>query len=135
MPNRGSSPEEPRASKAPPERRASDRVHLEVEVTLHSDSHFFAGLSGNVSEGGLFVQTYRELPIGHPVSLRFELPGGNVLVPGSVRWIRTASEGCPPGLGIAFGEALNDTEKNLISEFCTRRPPLFYDMDETVVKS
>ena len=113
----------------PSERRGHPRIAFEVEVTLLSDSMFFAGLSGDISEGGIFVSTYREVPVGRPVSVAFRLPNGQAMVRGVVRWTRPASEGgVSPGVGIEF-EALEDSERDLIRDFCKDRPPLYYELE------
>jgi uncharacterized protein (TIGR02266 family) len=108
--------------------RASERVSLEVELHMASDSHFFSGLSGDISEGGVFVSTYRELAVGSLVDLEFSLPGAHrtVHTRGEVRWHRDASANQTPGVGIAF-EEIPDDDRALIHRFCTMRPPLYYD--------
>ena len=110
------------------EHRATPRTSLVVELHMASDSHFFSGLSGDISEGGVFVSTYRDLATGTPVDLEFSLPGSNRVVHarGEVRWHRSASPDVPPGVGIAFDE-LGDEDRSLIHRFCTLRPPLYYD--------
>jgi uncharacterized protein (TIGR02266 family) len=106
--------------------RTAPRKKLEVNVGIQSDSHFFAGLSGDVSKGGLFVATYAELPLGGKVMLDFELPNGPVLVEGTVRWQRVATDNAPPGVGIQF-EDVEPAMLALIERFCKARPPLYYD--------
>lgn len=110
------------------EHRATPRTSLVVELHLASDSHFFSGLSGDISEGGVFVSTYRDLATGTPVDLEFSLPGSNRVVhaKGEVRWHRSASPDVPPGVGISFDE-VGDEDRALIHRFCTLRPPLYYD--------
>lgn len=110
------------------EHRATPRTSLVVELHLASDSHFFSGLSGDISEGGVFVSTYRDLATGTPVDVEFSLPGSERVVKakGEVRWHRSASPDMPPGVGIAF-EELADEDRALIHRFCTLRPPLYYD--------
>jgi uncharacterized protein (TIGR02266 family) len=110
------------------EHRATPRTSLVVELHLASDSHFFSGLSGDISEGGVFVSTYRDLATGTPVDLEFSLPGSDRVVhaKGEVRWHRSASPDVPPGVGIAF-EELSAEDRALIHRFCTMRPPLYYD--------
>lgn len=112
----------------PRERRSWERVALDVEVTLSSDSQFFAGLSGDVSEGGLFVQTYKHYAVGCSVLVCFSLPSGEIRTPGVVRWVRPAADGVPPGLGIEF-EGLSSAERTHIEAFCRARPPLYHDTD------
>lgn len=110
------------------ERRAYPRVALEIEVTLGSESQFYAGLTGDVSEGGIFVSTYQAIPVGERVSVSFKLPNGETKATGVVRWMRPASEGAPPGLGISFDE-LSENGRELVRAFCEERPPLYYDVD------
>src|SRR5947207_2911002 len=70
------------------EQRAHHRAELQVEVTFSSDSHFFVGLTNDISTGGVFVSTYRPLEIGQQVQLDFALPEGTIQVKGTVRWRR-----------------------------------------------
>lgn len=95
---------------------------------MNSDSHFFVGLTNDISAGGLFVSTYRELAVGAQLALEFALPEGVVRVQGTVRWRRDSSE-MTPGVGIAF-EQLSPSDEKLIRRFCDRRPPLYYDLDD-----
>lgn len=106
--------------------RTAPRKKLEVDVGIRSDSHFFAGLSGDVSKGGLFVATYAEIPIGGKVILDFELPNGPIVVEGTVRWHRLPTDNVGPGLGIQF-EGVPKDQLALIERFCKARPPLYYD--------
>jgi uncharacterized protein (TIGR02266 family) len=110
------------------EQRASARVSVSVDIHLASESHFFSGLSGDVSEGGLFLSTYRPLPIGSSVEIEFSLPGSDATLHarGEVRWLREHSADEPRGVGIAF-EELADEDRERIHRFCTMRPPLYYE--------
>jgi type IV pilus assembly protein PilZ len=110
------------------EHRASKRISISVELHLASDSHFFSGLSGDISEGGVFVSTYRPLAQGSLVDLEFSLPGSDhpLRARGEVRWHRDATPDVPPGVGISFDE-LSEDDRKIIHRFCTMRPPLYYD--------
>ncbi|HVH48047.1 MAG TPA: TIGR02266 family protein, partial [Labilithrix sp.] len=110
------------------EHRASRRVAVAVDIHFASDSHFFSGLSGDISEGGLFLSTYRPLDVGTEVDLEFSLPGeGRALhARGEVRWIREHSAYQSRGVGIAF-EDLSEDDRERIHAFCSSRPPLYYD--------
>jgi uncharacterized protein (TIGR02266 family) len=112
------------------EHRAHARVAVAVAIGLETESHFFAGLSGDISEGGVFVQTYRDLPVGSDVDVLFELPDGQLTAHGRVRWHRANSDSSPPGVGIAFDE-LADEERRAIQQFCQSRAPLYYDVEHT----
>ena len=110
------------------EQRASQRVTVAVDIHLASDSQFFSGLSGDISEGGLFLSTYRTLPIGSAVDLEFSLPGTEspLHARGEVRWLREHAHDQPRGVGIAFDE-LADEDRERIHRFCTLRPALYYE--------
>lgn len=116
--------------KVAPYRRASERVPVETEVSLHSESQIFVGLSGDISQGGIFVSTYKNLPIGTQVHIKFSLPLGEIEAVGTVRWTRPATEGGePPGVGISF-DGLDSRSRSVIEQFCRARPPLYFDVDE-----
>jgi uncharacterized protein (TIGR02266 family) len=126
------SPIDPGSRKSDPaDRRTAPRVHMEVEVTLGSETQFFAGLSGDISSGGIFVSTYQRVKVGTEVSVQFTLPNGSVNAKGTVRWLRDANpkEGLTPGLGICF-ESLAPVERSMVQSFCAARAPLYMDVDE-----
>lgn len=108
------------------EHRSSPRKQVEVDVGIHSDAHFFAGLSGDVSRGGLFVATYAKLAVGEKVTLDFELPNGRIVVEGTVRWRREQTDRQAPGFGVQF-ENIDPVMLKLVERFCQARPPLYYD--------
>ncbi len=109
------------------ERREGDRVAIALEVALTGNSQFFAGITGDIARGGLFVCTYRTLEIGTTVDLSFSLPDGVMIkTTGTVRWTRPASAGAEPGLGISF-DSLSDEDRARIESFCEHRAPLYHD--------
>jgi uncharacterized protein (TIGR02266 family) len=104
------------------------RTPLEVEVSMSSESQFFAGITGNISEGGLFICTYQRVPIGQQVDVNLVLDSGeSVVARGRVRWVREASDHASPGIGIAF-EEINDKASRAIETFCATRPPMYVDV-------
>jgi uncharacterized protein (TIGR02266 family) len=116
--------------KVAPYRRSAPRVPLETEVSFHSETQIFVGLSGDISQGGIFLSTYQNIPIGTEVHLKFTLPNGAVEAMGTVRWTRPQTEGGePPGVGISF-EGLGNEARSLIEQFCRARPPLYHDLDD-----
>jgi len=108
------------------DRRSSPRVRIEVEVSYATESNFFVGLTGDVSEGGLFLATYRAIPIGAQLDLELWLPDGKLEAHGVVRWVREASEGSPPGVGVAF-EPLDEASRARVHAFCAERAPWYYE--------
>jgi uncharacterized protein (TIGR02266 family) len=111
-----------------PKQRSHERLRLDVEVSLSSESHFYAGLSGNASLAGLFVATYRPLRPGEIVSLRVELCGEPLEIEGIVQWRRAASEHAPPGVGVALAN-LPPNARWLIHAFCAARAPMYYELE------
>ena len=99
-------------------------------MSFSSESQFFVGLSGDLSGGGLFVATWRKLPVAAQVNLALSLPDGPVFARGSVRWVREQMEGGGvPGLGIAF-DSLSPQDRARVEAFCAGRAPLYYDVGE-----
>ena len=101
----------------------------EFEVEFVDDTHFTAGISSDMSEGGLFVATYHTLPVGSAVAVAFDLPSGHrVESRGEVRWARETEIGeSRPGLGIAFTE-LSGTSLAHVIDFCRGKPPLCFEV-------
>jgi uncharacterized protein (TIGR02266 family) len=112
-----------------PERRTNDRTPFLADLEFGEDAQFFTGLSLDISEGGLFVSTYTEIPLGTRLVLAFELPDGTAVeARGEVRWRRAhASDGERPGIGIAFTD-LPEAARQRIAALCERRPPLYVDV-------
>ncbi len=118
--------------KAASERRRHRRITFETEVSLHGDHNFFTGFSEDISEGGLFVATYDQKPLGTRIELTFGLPCGHVVqCEGEVRWLRPPSEdpdAPPPGMGIRFLD-LSETDREIVQRYIAQRTPLFYEED------
>jgi uncharacterized protein (TIGR02266 family) len=114
----------------PSERRAELRVPFETDVTIGSEGRLLTGLSGDISEGGMFVATFRPMPPGARLSLRFRLPTGQVMASGVVRWTRDARPGIVAGMGIEF-VGLAELDCSALKRFCGDRPR-FLAYDEIV---
>ncbi len=112
------------------DQRTDSRHQVRVDVTVASDSHFFAGLSGDVSRGGIFVATYADIAVGQQVHVQFTLADGKELsAEGTVRWRRERGDSVTPGVGIRF-ENVEHEALELIENFCSSRPPIYVDEDE-----
>ncbi|HVY29242.1 MAG TPA: PilZ domain-containing protein [Polyangiaceae bacterium] len=111
------------------ERRRRARLGCEFEIEFLGDTHLIAGLSQDISEGGVFVATYQRLVIGSTVTLGLELPSGRVEVRGQVRWERAEIEDSDqrPGFGVAFTELAPEALAAL-TEFCRQHPAHYYEM-------
>jgi uncharacterized protein (TIGR02266 family) len=122
----------PKAARVPaeavPEPVVGPRQQLEANVGANTESNFFVGFSGEVSEGGVFVATYSSLPLGTPVEILVTLPGGyETTVLGRVFFVRDPMDmDSEPGIGVRF-EGLSQQSRELILRFIRKRPPLFFD--------
>ena len=113
------------------ELRASARLPIEIDVEVEGAAHRFTATTGDLSGGGMFVVTQRDMPIGVEVMLGFTLPNGtNLEVLGVVRWQTNGGDALdgsvrPPGIGVAFF-CLEPEVKATLAEFCRVREPLYY---------
>lgn len=112
-------------------RRATQRLPTEIEVDIHGETNFYTGFSANISEGGIFVATYRQQSIGDRLRIRVRLPDADEALEATVevRWLReTRAEGeGAPGFGAAFVE-LSDAARGAIENFIAVRAPLFFEV-------
>lgn len=117
-------PAEPPARKSAP----GEREQLEANVGATTESNFFVGFSGDISEGGVFVATYLTLPLQAKVDVLVTLPGGfESRIPGTVRFVRDPMDmDSEPGIGVGF-DRLEAQARELILRFIRKRPPLFFD--------
>jgi uncharacterized protein (TIGR02266 family) len=112
------------------ERRSGQRLRAAVEVTLDSESQLWTGLTSDVSRGGVFIATWRAIPVGTELLIELALPDATVRAAGRVRWRRDACEGGPaPGIGIAF-EHIDGGGLELLERFCASRAPLYHDDED-----
>lgn len=116
----------PRPSAAP----GAKREDVEVNIGATTESNFYVGFSGEISEGGVFLATYDTLPEGTLVHALVTLPGGfETKVKGHVRFVRDSMDfntEAEPGIGIQF-ESLDPKTRELVMRFIKKRPPLFFD--------
>ena len=113
----------------PDERRVHRRVRLETDVSLESESNFFAGFAEDVSAGGLFVATHSYAPLGTEIDVSFRLGDTRIVASGIVRWIRELDDRNPemtPGMGIQF-TSLPEGVQTTIERFVRSREPIFYE--------
>jgi uncharacterized protein (TIGR02266 family) len=104
------------------------QIRLAIDVSPDSESHFFVGLSGELSQGGIFVATYRDLTVGTVISIACHLHDEEHVLHGVVVWQRDAGVDSSPGIGVRFEEPSSPC-RAAIERFCRLRAPLFYDVD------
>jgi len=110
--------------------RGGPRTPVEANIGATTESNFYVGFSGEVSEGGVFLSTYEVLAQGTHVQMLVTLPGGfEFAAPGVVRFVRDPmdfSADSEPGMGVQF-EGLDPKSRQLVMRFIAKRPPIFYD--------
>jgi uncharacterized protein (TIGR02266 family) len=111
-------------------RRSTRRHAVEADVGFQSESHFYTGFTQDVSEGGLFLATFKLQPIGTEMALSFTLPDGHLVsCTGTVRWIREYNDRDPnssAGMGVQF-KRLENEDRKAIERFLKDRPAIFYE--------
>jgi uncharacterized protein (TIGR02266 family) len=126
------------AKSAPPkpvddaDSRNHRRFPYEINVDIVSEHNFYAGLSLNISEGGLFVATHVEYPVGTRLEIRLLLPGDEepTSLMTEVRWVRQHHDNADAGagMGLRFID-LTPTLLAKVSRFAQNRDPLYYEDD------
>ncbi len=116
------------------ERRGEDRVDVQLNITIESESNFFMGFSQNISEGGLFIATHDHKDVGDKLTISFGLPDGQSVIEArcEVCWVREFNPTMPfmtPGMGVRFLD-LSPWDHERVQDFCAElREAMFIDMD------
>lgn len=123
-------PAQHRPSVPTPPPSTGPRVDVEANIGATTESNFFVGFSGEISDGGVFLSTYEVLKLGTRVRALVTLPGNfEFKVDGWVRFVRDPMDfnsDADPGMGIQF-EHLSADARDLVLRFIRKRAPLFYD--------
>lgn len=96
------------------ERRAHPRIQIKLKVEYTSLADFFVDYATDISHGGMFVATDREITVGNPVSVRLVLPGTKDVFQASGKVVRKSDKPAK-GVGIKF-DPLSDTAKVLVEK-------------------
>jgi uncharacterized protein (TIGR02266 family) len=99
------------------DRRRSLRERAEISVQYESVDELFSEFTRDINEGGVFIATERPLDLDEPVSLSFQLPGGDqkIRVAGRVVRIQTKEADGVAGMAIEF-EALDASARRAIDQ-------------------
>lgn len=111
-------------------RRSEPPAFVKVDMTLTSESNFFVGFAGDISEGGIFLATHDLLPLGTEIDIECHLPDDDspMRLSAKVRWHRpleALNKDVPAGFGAEF-EELNEDDCERLQRFVADREPLFY---------
>ncbi len=106
-------------------RRGGERVSGKINISFKKANDFFKAYIANLGEGGLFIHTTKNLPVGSLLDLEFSLPDSNqaITTKGKVVWVRPqdmSTEKMPPGMGIQFIDMSpkdNELLKHYIAQF------------------
>jgi Tfp pilus assembly protein PilZ len=106
----------------PCERRQTYRLDKVFQVEVSSPVFgSYVCVARNISEGGMFLETYDPLPLGAEVKIHFEIPdsSGEVVVVGEVKnhyYLNYHQNGAPRslmGMGVRFLHFEEDTSESL----------------------
>ena len=83
--------------------RAFNRYTFRTDVRIEYKGEKFAGLSRNISQGGMFIEIAKEFSIGTVLQVKFNLPTHNepIVTQAQVRWVER-KEGSVTGMGVQF---------------------------------
>ncbi|KAB2882041.1 MAG: response regulator [Kofleriaceae bacterium] len=106
----------------PHEKRKHHRTGVTLLVEYDAPEELLTDYTDNLSTGGTFIATSRELEIGASVRLALSFPGllEPVGIDGVVRWVR---EGDEPGVGIEFLEGEGRTRLAEVIERIRSKDP------------
>ncbi|AKV00971.1 Signal recognition particle receptor protein FtsY [Labilithrix luteola] len=111
--------------------RRSARASVYVNVDITSEHNFWTDMTMNIAEGGVFVATHQEVPLGTVLVVNMMLPRERAAIVAfaEVRWTRAYSgqADVPPGLGLAFVHVEDDGLTRIRRFLATVREPLFFE--------
>ncbi len=107
----------------PGTRRRQTRVVLCHRVYVTHNETPYEFYTGNISDGGVYINTEHPFPAGTDVEVSLPLEGGShIHLKGTVAHAAHNSGGisqCPDGMGIEFKE-VRDDERRILREFARR---------------
>lgn len=129
-PQNESNGEDEAGDAGPEEGKLRPRYAVNFDLTLNSETYFYAGSATNLSDGGFFVATHIHEEIGERFEFTIRLPETGKVVKGvgEVRWHRHKDEGpdAPAGMGIRFVE-LEEGSQEAVDEYLAGLEPLRWD--------
>ena len=85
-------------------RRTDPRYARRLDVEVIAGDQRFTATTGNISLGGLFVETTQTFPLQTRLQVRFQISTQPeaIEVTGEVRWVEPGGPEQPSGMGIRF---------------------------------
>ena len=107
----------------PENKRGAARLHHELPVAYRSVGSFLTDWATNISQGGLFINTRKPLPVGTDVKILIQLPGAAFPHELHGRVARVTefdhAANMVPGMGVEF-TGVDDGKKREIEDFVQR---------------
>ncbi len=111
-------------------KRRAARLHHEIPVAYRSVGSFLSDWATNISQGGLFINTRKPLPVGTAVKILVQLPGTSFPFQLGGRVTRVTEfdnhANMVPGMGVEFTD-VDDAKRREIEAFVER---LSRELDE-----
>jgi uncharacterized protein (TIGR02266 family) len=111
-------------------KRKAPRLHHEIAVAYRSVGSFLSDWATNISQGGLFINTRKPLPVGTDVRILVQLPGASFPFDLEGRVTRVAEfdnvANMVPGMAVQF-TGIDHTKQRKLDTFVHR---LRRDLDE-----
>ncbi len=111
-------------------KRRATRLHHEIPVAYRSVGSFLTDWATNISQGGLFINTRKPLPVGTAVKILVQLPGASFPFQLGGRVTRVTEfdnhANMVPGMGIEFTD-VDEPKRRELETFVER---LRRDLDE-----
>jgi uncharacterized protein (TIGR02266 family) len=110
------------------DKRRHDRKGIILRVDYDGAEDLLADYTDNLSAGGTFIVTSREMPIGTEIRLVLSFPGllQPIHVDGVVRWVRGQEGEEEPGVGIEFAPgAARDHLTEIVEKLRRGEPGVF----------
>jgi len=85
-------------------RRTDPRYARRLDVEVIVEDRTFTATTGNISLGGVFIETSETVPLQSRIQIRFSIPTQPepIEVTGEVRWREPGGPDQPAGMGIRF---------------------------------
>ena len=85
-------------------RRTDPRYARRLDVEVVAGNHTYSATTGNISLGGVFIETDVTFPLQSRLQIRFRIPTQPepIEVTGEVRWLEPGGPNQTAGVGIRF---------------------------------
>ena len=104
-------------------KRRAARLHHDIPVAYRSVGSFLSDWATNISQGGLFINTRKPLPVGTAVKILVQIPGASFPYQLGGRVTRVTQydnkANMVPGMGVEFTD-VDDAKRKQISAFVER---------------